>query len=203
MSIAPPPKLCDVEEFFRTIPDGVKADLIDGEIHLASPDSIEDDTIGFFLRALISAYTRRTLQGGTTHGSRVAFVMGPRRAPEPDLSYVSPERQHILTRTRGTAGPDIAVEIVSRDSEDRDYRIKKQLYEEAGVREYWIINPLDRRTTFYRLRDGRYEEAPLLSGRIFRSEVLPGFWLNTAWLFQTPVPDELDCSEQVLAGPPG
>ena len=202
MSIATPTRLYDVEEFFREIPDGVKADLIDGVIYVASPDSIDDDRLGYFIRNLIAFYAKRTLRGGSTHGSRVAFVVGPRRAPEPDISYVSPERLAILTRTRGTAGPDIAVEIVSHDSVDRDYRLKKQLYEDAGVLEYWIIDPLDHRTTFYRLRQGRFEEVPLRNGRIFCSEALPGFWIRTAWFFQNPLPDDLECLEQILAAPP-
>lgn len=202
MSVAAPERLLTVEEFFREIPDGVKADLIDGVIYLASPDSIEDDRIGFLIRNLLEFYAIRTLRGGSTHGSRVAFVMGQRRAPEPDVSYVSPERQSILTRTRGTAGPDIAVEIVSTDSKDRDYHLKKQLYQDAGVREYWIIDPLRNHCTFYRLRNGVYDEVPLKIGRVFVSEALPGFWLNTSWLLQTPLPDALGCLEQILAGQP-
>jgi Uma2 family endonuclease len=202
MSIAAPERLFTVEEFFREIPDGVKADLIDGVIYVASPDSIDDDRIGFLIRNLIEFYAQRTLHGGSTHGSRVAFVMGGRRAPEPDVSYVSPERQSILTRTRGTAAPDIAVEIVSTDSKERDYGPKKQLYQEAGVREYWIIDPLKRSATFYRLRNGVYDEVPLKNGRIFVSEVLPGFWLNTGWLFQKPLQDALKYLEQILAGQP-
>jgi Uma2 family endonuclease len=201
MSVAAPERLLTVEEFFREIPDGVKADLIDGVIYVSSPDSAEDDTISDWIRTLIKFYSCRALIGGSTHGSRVAFVMGQRRAPEPDVSYVSSQRQSIMTRTRGTAGPDIAVEVVSKDSVDRDYRIKRQLYQEAGVLEYWIIDPLDRKTAFLRLRQGLYDEVPLRNGRIFVSEALPGFWLNTAWLFRDPLPDELECLDQILAAP--
>src|SRR5688500_5799496 len=118
MSVAAPERLLTVEEFFREIPQGVKADLIDGKVYFAPPDTIEEDQIAHLIRSLIKFYARRRLPGGSTHGSRVGFVMGERNAPEPDVSYVSSQRQSIMTRTRGTAGPDIAVEVVSKDSID-------------------------------------------------------------------------------------
>jgi Uma2 family endonuclease len=197
-----PPKLYTVEEFFRLAPDGEKADLIDGVIYMASPDSIPADRLAFLLRSLIEDYTVERGLGGTTHGSRVAFVLGPRRAPEPDISYVSQDRQWILSQTRGQGGPDIAVEIVSPDSVDRDYIAKRSLYEAAGVREYWIIDPLEKQCTFLVLRDGRYVEAPLDAGGAFRSTVLPGFRLDPQWLFSDPRPSRSECLDRILAGPP-
>ena len=53
------------------------------------------------------------------------------------------------------------MEIVSRDSRHRDYFEKKQLYQEAGTLEYWIVDPLQNRVEFYRLVEGRYELVPL------------------------------------------
>jgi hypothetical protein len=67
--------------------------------------------------------------------------------------------------------------------------------------EYWIIDPLDRKATFLRLRRRAYEVVPLKNGCIFVSEALPGFWLNTAWVFRDPLPDELECLDQILAAP--
>ena len=85
-------------------------------------------------------------------------------------------------------GPDIAVEIVSRESRQRDYGEKKQLYADAGVSEYWIVDPLQRRVEFHRLHAGRYEPVPLEQNRIFRSVVLEGFWLDVEWLLTEPLP---------------
>ena len=99
-------------------------------------------------------------------------------------------------------GPDIAVEIVSRDSRTRDYRDKRSLYEDAGVAEYWIIDPLKSRVQFLVLTDGGYEPAPLLVDRIYRCGVIPGFWLDVEWLLAKPLPRAYRCLEKILAGPP-
>jgi len=106
------------------------------------------------------------------------------------------EQRHIL------GGPDIAVEIVSRDSRKRDYEVKRELYEAAGVAEYWIIDPLKDQATFLRLQEGEYESVPLDHEHIFQSEVIPGFWLDVQWLFEEPLPRAYRCLEQILAGQP-
>ena len=199
--IAPPlEKLYTVEEFFD-LTAYEKADLIDGVIYVASPDSILNDDLTYFIRYLMSEFAdSRSL--GKVQGNRVAFVLGPRRSPEPDVAFVSTARLDLIAPTRVLGAPDIAVEITATESRKRDYEDKKHLYESAGVCEYWLIDPGRRSCFFYLLRDGRYELAPLENGRIFRSETLPGFWLDVEWLFTDPLPDPAACLQQILAGPP-
>lgn len=114
------------------------------------------------------------------------------------MGYVRPERAHLVAENEMQGAPDIAVEIVSRDSRERDYREKLHLYQEAGVSEYWIVDPLQGRADFYGLQDGRYVLLPLEANRIFRSSVIPGFWLNVDWLHARPVPAAYRCLEEIL-----
>jgi Uma2 family endonuclease len=191
-----------VEEFLETLPDGVKADLIDGVVHMASPDTPRSDKIAHLIRTLLQGYARRKGGLGEAFGSRVAYAMSRYRSPEPDVSFVLSGRASVIGATRGTGAPDIAVEIVSEDSEQRDYIQKRVLYEEAGVREYWIIDPIRERCTFLRHEGGRFVDVPLSAGRFFHSEVLPGLWLDVEWLLAEPLPDEFACLDRVVAGPP-
>jgi len=96
-------------------------------------------------------------------------------------------------------GPDIAVEVVSRDSRHRDYNEKRQLYLEAGVAEYWVIDPLKQRVEFLRLENGRYNVVRLDQDRTFRSAVVPGFWLDVEWLLTDPLPSAYRCLQEILA----
>ncbi|HET9224704.1 MAG TPA: Uma2 family endonuclease, partial [Roseiflexaceae bacterium] len=60
-------------------------------------------------------------------------------------------------------------------------------YQEGGVREYWIIDPRPRkqRADFYVLDDsGMYQPIPIAADGIYRSSVLPNFWLNVNWLWE-------------------
>jgi len=96
-------------------------------------------------------------------------------------------------------GPDVAIEVVTRDSRDRDYRLKRRKYEEAGITEYWIIDPVNGSAEFLRLgADSRYRRVRLEGKRIFRSRAIPGFWLDVAWLIDDPIADVSECLQELL-----
>jgi Uma2 family endonuclease len=125
----PAEDLVTVSEFYRLVPDGQKADLLNGVIYMASPDSIRSNTLTGFLFLLMQIYTEARNLGGQVFVTRVAFRLTKYTAPEPDVAYVRPERVHLITATGVKGGPDVAVEVVSRDSRRRDYGLKKRAYE--------------------------------------------------------------------------
>lgn len=195
---SPESDLVTVDEFYCLVPDGQKADLLDGVIYMASPDTRRSDRLGGLIKFLLQGYAEA--QGaGEVYGSRFAFELSQFRAPEPDVAFVRTERLHLVSERRMVGGPDIAVEIVSRDSRQRDYGEKKQLYAEAGVTEYWIIDPLQGRAEFHRLEAGRYALVPLEQNRIFHSAVLEGFWLDVEWLLAEPLPKAYEKLQEILA----
>jgi Uma2 family endonuclease len=192
--------LFTVQEFYRRIPDDQKADLLDGVIYMASPDSLHSNDLTAFLTTLLRCYDEVKDLGGRVCVTSVAFRLSKRSAPEPDVAYVRPERSHLLAHAEVRGGPDLAVEIVSRDSRSRDYVRKKNAYQKAGVTEYWIVDPLKNKVEFHRLDGGNYQLIPLENGRLFRSQVLPGFWLDVHWLLANPLPKAYECLQKVLSG---
>jgi Uma2 family endonuclease len=189
-------------DVFRSlVQDGQKADLIDGVIYIASPDTRRSNSINHLVAYLIDGYTAARDIDGFTFISRFSCKITDLRAPEPDVGYVRPERMHLVQDQHMEGGPDIAVEIVSRDSRSRDYGEKRELYLAAGVSEYWIIDPLQQRTEFLALHDGRYQLMPLVDNRVFRCGVIPGFWLNVDWLLARPLPRAYRCLQEILASP--
>jgi Uma2 family endonuclease len=191
--------LVDYETYRKLVEDGKKADLIDGVIYMASPDTKLSNTLNLFLAHLIDGFTAARSIEGFTFISRFSCKITEFRAPEPDVGYVRPERVHLVEERHMLGGPDIAVEIVSRDSRRRDYGDKRDLYQEAGVSEYWIIDPLKSHVEFLGLKHGCYEVMPLERKRIFHSTVIPGFWLDVNWLLAKPIPRAYRCLEQILA----
>ena len=91
---------------------------------------------------------------------------------------------------------------ISRESRNRDYGDKRRLYEEAGVPEYWIIDPIQKRVEFLVLEEGRYQLAPLEDNRLFRSRALSGFWIDVDWLLADPLPPASRCLQAILGEPP-
>ncbi len=188
-----------VDDFFAIVQDGEKGDLIDGVIYMASPESPRTNKIAGFIYRLIWGYITERGISAECYFSRVAFVLDDSHAPEPDVAYLCPERAHLEASGRVKGAPDVAVEIVSHDSIDRDYELKRAMYEAAGVPEYWLIDPLENRCDFLMLRDGKYQHAELENGTQFHSRVIPGFWLDTEWLFANPLPKETDCLRRMLS----
>jgi Uma2 family endonuclease len=96
-------------------------------------------------------------------------------------------------------GPaDLAIEITSPESLLRDRGEKFAEYELAGVPEYWLLDPDRKRADFYELgSDGRYRlVTPDEEGR-YHSQVVQGFWLKVAWLWQDPLPKVLEVVKEL------
>jgi len=89
------------------------------------------------------------------------------------------------------------VEIASPESRLRDRGEKFAEYEAGGVREYWVIDPDERRADFYVLgEDDRYERRRPQEG-VYRSEVVRGFWLREEWLWREPLPPVLEVLQEL------
>src|SRR5262249_9407179 len=146
--------LVDYETYRALVHDGEKADLIDGVIYMASPDTKLSNTLNLLLANLIDGYITARNIDGFVFLSRFSCKISEFRAPEPDVGYVRPERAHLVDERHIVGGPDIAIEIVSRDSRQRDYGEKRELYEAASVSEYWIVDPLQSRVEFLGLLNG-------------------------------------------------
>jgi Uma2 family endonuclease len=196
----PASDLLTFDDFCAIVRDGQKADLLDGVIYMASPDSKRSNQINGFLDRLLGMYIAARGIGGEVYVNRFAFQLDESNGPEPDLAWVAPDRMHLVEEGRMRGAPTVAVEIVSRDSRQRDWVDKRMKYEAAGVEEYWIIDPIQRRCEFLRRQaNGRYDVVPLEENRIFRSTAIPGFWLNIEWLQMAPLPNVYQCLQELLA----
>lgn len=83
----------------------------------------------------------------------------------------------------------MVVEIISPDSRARDRGEKFYEYEQGGVHEYWLLDPLRKQAEFYGLGDdGIYRLIPIGGDGLFHSRVLEGLWLKVDWLWQEPMP---------------
>lgn len=184
------------DDFCRMIAEGQKADLINGVIYMPSPENTDDNELFIWLVTVINLFVRRN-KLGQIYGSRVALRLAEKHGPEPDIAFVRNENMERVTRG-GVEGPaDLAIEIVSPDSVERDYYLKRELYELYRIPEYWIIDEMDQTVTQLRLRQGKYREVRPKKGEI-HSQVLTDFWLRPEWLWQEPRPDEIDTLEQIL-----
>jgi Uma2 family endonuclease len=188
---AAPPKMT-YEEFLSWADEDTRAEWVNGEVELLSPLSMRHLLIGSFLHHLIGLYVEaRGLGQVLLDGAQMK--LGPGLAGrEPDMLFVANDH---LSRVKDTYidGPaDLVIEIVSPESRMRDRGVKYYEYEQGGVCEYWLIDPVREQAEFHHLgQDGIYRLAALGEDGLYRSSVLPGFWLDPTWLWQDPLPPAL------------
>jgi len=185
------------EDFCALIREDQKADLIDGVIYMASPDNTDANDLFVWLITVMHGYVERK-ELGRVFGSRVACRLDDNNAPEPDILVVRNEHADRILRGGVEGSPDLAIEIVSPESIERDYKKKRQQYQRAGISEYWILDEEKKTVLLLRLSArGRYREVRPRRG-IFHSEILPGFYLDPDWLWREPRPFALDIAQQLL-----
>ena len=184
-------------DFLELVSEDRKADLLDGVIHMASPESIDHNRLVAWFGKVIGLFVEEQRLGEITI-NRVAFRLTDKTAPEPDLGFVHTRRMHAMKSGYVDGPPDLAVEIISPESVVRDYEDKRRRYEAAGVEEYWIIDADEERATFLVLKGDRFEESVPVD-HIFRSSVLAGFELDVRWLWQRPLPATLKIVQEMLA----
>lgn len=87
---------------------------------------------------------------------------------------------------RGCLGaPDIVVEILSPGNNAKELKNKYDIYEEAGVKEYWVVSPQDETFVRHTLENGRYVPArTMVAGDLVTTPILPGFELDLAKIFE-------------------
>lgn len=185
------------EEFCLLVKEKQKADLIDGVIYMASPDNEEHDELYVWLIRLLGDYTELKDLGKVT-GSRRAYKLDERNSPEPDIAFVRQDRLHLSQFGHFEGAPDLAIEIVSPDSAERDYDKKRSLYQRAKVPEYWIIDEELKKVTLLRFdAKDKYREVKVRRGEL-HSQVLAGFWLRVEWLWQPTRPRKTEALTTIL-----
>lgn len=145
------------EEDYYNLPEDVRAELIEGNlIYNQAAPSRAHQTILMELSGTIRNYLRS--KGGPCRVFPAPFAVKLREdrktIVEPDISVICDKSK--LT-DRGCAGaPDWIIEIVSPGNPGNDYILKLNLYAEAGVKEYWIVDPARKSVFVYNLEQDHF-----------------------------------------------
>ncbi len=152
----PKGKTCYTEEDYEHLPEEIRAELIDGRFYeMASPSRIHQEILGE-LHFLIRNYIKS--KGGSCRVYPAPFAVKLSRSRdtivEPDISAICDAGK--LTDRGCSGAPDWIIEIISPSNPGYDYIRKLNLYADAGVREYWIIDPTVWEVAVYWLEDGTF-----------------------------------------------
>ncbi|MBN1421609.1 MAG: Uma2 family endonuclease [Planctomycetes bacterium] len=159
------------DEYCRLPDDGKRYEVLDGELCMApAPTTRHQEQVGN-LHLILGGYARATGRG-SVFVSPIDVVLSPHHVLQPDLIFIAAERSAIIGDACITGPPDIVVEILSESTRRRDLVVKKEFYARFGVREYWIVDPAERRIRRLVLEGGTFA-ARGEAGAASSSDLLP------------------------------
>lgn len=154
-----PKKELYTSDDYWNLPEGERAELIDGQFYAMAPPSRIHQKLVSELTQAIGSYIKS--HGGDCEVYPAPFAVNldaeNKNWVEPDISVICDKTK--LTDRGCSGAPDLIVEIVSPSSRKMDYVWKAGLYMDAGVREYWIIDPVKECTTKYYFEE---DSAPVI-----------------------------------------
>lgn len=188
------------EQFLTELDEDVHAEWIDGETIIFMPPTRKHQAVVRFLVTLLSTFVDFFQLGEVLVAPFEMKATPDGNAREPDILFIAQTNLARLSDKKLEGPADLLIEIISPESAARDRSDKFYEYQDAGVREYWLFDPRPRRerADFWVLDDnGLYRPVPLDKG-IYRSTILPDFWLNTKWLEQDELPDPLSALARIV-----
>ena len=125
---------------YSLLPEDKRYELIDGELYLAPAPGSRHQRCLFRLARVLADFVEQ-------HGEGEVFIapfdviLSDTDVVQPDVVFISTQRRGIITE-RGCEGPpDLVVEVLSRSTRERDIELKRKLYANYGIQEYWLVDP--------------------------------------------------------------
>lgn len=171
-----------VADYMNT-PDDVRYQLINGELVLAPSPSTRHQSISSELFVVLHQFVRQ--HGlGMVWDAPLDVVLSDNEVFQPDILFVSNERRAIVTEANIQGAPDLVVEILSPSTRQNDEGHKKDVYSRYGVKEYWIVDPEERKVAVLSGGASGLEPYAAFSMEdILESPLLPGLAVDVRQVF--------------------
>ncbi len=192
----------EFERRFDATPDLRRAELIEGRVYVSPPASYDDHGRPHgHIVTLLGTYSAGTPGTGVAAEGSVRLDLD--NMPQPDgFLLILPShggQARIGADDYVEGAPELVVEVAAT-SANYDLHEKLQVYRRNGVREYVVWRTFDRAFDYFILRRSQYAPHAQTDG-VFRSEVFPGLWLDTAALLRGDLAAALATLNVGLAAP--
>lgn len=168
--------------FYETVDENKKMEFINGEIVFHSPVKLEHNSATKLLCKLIDTFVIKHNLGFV--GIEKILVSLTRNDYEPDICFFGREKSEKFERGQMRfPAPDLAVEVLSKSTAEKDRTVKFQDYAAHGVGEYWIIDAENETIEQYFLRGEEYELLLKAKDGTIQSVVLPDFKIQIRAVF--------------------
>jgi len=141
------------EDVLRMPDDGNRYEFIGGRLYVTAAPVIRHQRISKRLQAALVRVLEDPGHGEVFYAPCLVEFPGTGDRVQPDLLFVSDERREIIGEKQVLGAPDLVVEILSPSTAHRDRGIKLDLYARSGVRQYWIVDPVEDVVDVWRFED--------------------------------------------------
>ena len=172
------------EDYLRLPDDGQRYEILRGALHVSpAPTARHQLVLSYLLDFLVPFVHQRRL--GRLLLAPIDLVLPSLANPvQPDLAFFARGDEPDPNRHAVERVPRLVVEVLSPSTSRLDQHVKFGVYEDAGVEEYWILDPATRSAVVWSLDDGVYRELGRYAGdATLRSGVLDGLEIPLAELF--------------------
>ena len=177
MNVRKPEAFYTIEDIYA-LPDGERAELIDGRIYAMAPPNTVHQRLVHFFDWKIESYIQDS--NGNCEIFPAPFAVFLNRD---DATYVEPDISVICDPSKlddkGCHGaPDWIIEIVSPGNPGHDYIRKLNLYANSGVREYWIVDPRTERVIVYHLEQADFQMDTYTFHDKIKTGIYDNLWID-------------------------
>lgn len=171
-------------DYLRLPDDGKRYEIIKGVLYVANAPSYEHQyTVGEVAFAL-RLFVKQQHSGVVLEAPFEVHLAENTKPVQPDVLFIRAARQPAAGTQVFEGIPDLVVEVISPSSIRLDRTVKFDAYEQAGVPEYWIVDPKARLVEVYTLARGEYALLGQYTGdEMVTSNVLAGLQIKASALF--------------------
>ncbi len=144
-------------EVYRLLPEGTPIQVIQNKFYMSPSPSFDHFSIAREIFVQLYNYVIGKNLGEVIYAP-VDVYLGDKNAVQPDIFFISNEGKHLIKKDGVYGAPDLIAEVLSPGNRNADLIKKKAIYEQFGVKEYFIVEPLDKTVLCYYLKDGKYAE---------------------------------------------
>lgn len=167
------------EEDYYALPEDIRAELIDGQFYyMSTPSRIHQEILGFLFKKISNYidFKKGNCRVYPTPFAVKLFEDNDKTIVEPDISVIcNPDK---LTDRGCTGAPDWIIEIISPSTASHDYIRKLNLYADAGVQEYWIVDPAKKSVYVYCLEETKFETATFTFQDRIKANIYDDLWID-------------------------
>ncbi len=160
-------------------------ELIEGELYMVPSPGFYHQTISMNISHPLKKFAKGNNLGAVLYAP-FDVVLSETDVVQPDIIFVSKGRLGLITEKNLRGAPDLAIEILSTSTRERDKLVKKRLYMESGVKEFWLVDPDKNAIEVMVLKETGFETSGIyfIDDKLI-SPLLKGFRLDLKEVFHS------------------